>query len=107
MRPEWETPLETQVDRTVLSWGRTAATVAVVALLFARWAEGIGPIAFLPAAVGLGAAVGIGLLPRAQARRRRMAFASAGLGPPVWMAAGLCAISVLLAGAGLLAVLLD
>lgn len=106
VNPESE-PLDTQVDRTVLSWGRTAATLTVVALLFARWADRIGPIALLPATFGGCAAILIGVLTRLRARRRRAQFATGIAGPPLWTAAALCAISVSLAGAGLLALVLD
>ncbi|MGI8625740.1 MAG: DUF202 domain-containing protein [Geodermatophilaceae bacterium] len=91
------------MDRTVLSWARTAATLAVASLFFARWAERIGPIALLPALFGVSAAIGIGVLTRAGARRRRAQFESGQAGPPLWTAAALCGICVLLAGAGLLA----
>lgn len=99
-------PLDTQVDRTVLSWGRTAATLAVASLFFARWAEEIGPIALLPALIGVSAAALIGVLTRVGARRRRAQFASGHAGPPVWTAVALCGICVLLAGVGLLALAL-
>lgn len=100
-------PLETQVDRTVLSWGRTAATVAVVALLFARWAGSKGLIALLPAALGLCAAILIGLLTRWRAHVRRAQYASGRTRPPLAAAAALCAVSVLFAAAGLLGLLVD
>ncbi|MDQ3734451.1 MAG: hypothetical protein M3400_10710 [Actinomycetota bacterium] len=100
-------PLETQVDRTVLSWGRTAATVAVVALLFAHLAASAGPIALVPAILGLTAAIVIGVLSRAKARTRRRLFASGAAKPPLWTAAALCLICVLFSGAGLLALLID
>jgi len=97
--------VETQVDRTVLSWARTAATLAIVALLFARWAIDLGPIAFLPATFGVGAAILIWLLTRSRARVRRAQFASGGTTPPLWTAVGLCATILILAGTGLLALL--
>jgi len=99
-------PLDTQVDRTVLSWARTAATLAVASLFFARWAEQIGPIAFLPALFGVITAVVIGVFTRVRARRRRTQFATGHTSPPLGPAAALCGICVLLAGAGLLALLL-
>lgn len=95
-------PLETQVDRTVLSWARTSATVAVVALLFARWTQDLGPIALVPCVLGLVAALLIRLVTRAQAPVRRAEFAGGHGHPPVRAALSLCAISVLLAGMGLL-----
>lgn len=94
-------PLETQVDRTVLAWGRTAATVAVVALLFARWTHRMGPIALLPAILGLTAAVLIGVWSRVRGPLRRAQFASGDARPPLGTAAAICSISVLLAAAGL------
>lgn len=98
--------VETQVDRTVLSWARTAATLAIVALLFARWAIDLGPIAFMPATFGAGAAILIWLLTRSRAGVRRAQFASGGTTPPLWTAVGLCATILILAGTGLLALLL-
>lgn len=100
-------PLETQVDRTALSWGRTAATLAVVALLFARWAGTIGPVALLPMTIGLIAAAIIGVLARIRAPARRADFASGQARPPIRGAAALCGISLLFAGTGMLAVLLS
>jgi len=100
-------PVETQVDRTVLSWARTAATLAVASLFFARWTEHVGPIALLPAVFGVGAAALIGVITRAGAHRRRTQFASGQARPPLATAAIVCGISVLLAGAGLLGLLLD
>lgn len=100
------TSVDTQVDRTVLSWARTCATLAVVALLFARWAAEVGPIAFLPTATGLCAAIVIWLVTRSQAGRRRAQFSSGRTDPPVGAAAALCAICLLLASTGLLVLLL-
>jgi len=99
-------PLDTQVDRTALSWARTAATLAVASLFFARWIEQIGPIALLPALLGVSAAILIGVLTRSGARRRRAQFESGQATPPLWTAAALCGISVLLAVVGLLCLLL-
>jgi len=99
-------PLETQVDRTVLSWGRTAATLAVASLFFTRWAEQIGPVALVPALFGVSAAILLGVLTRAGARRRRTQFDSGQARPPVRAAATLCGICLLLAGGGLFALLL-
>lgn len=98
--------METQVDRTVLSWARTSATLAVVSLLFFRWAADVGLVAFLLAALGLTAAVLIWWRTRSRARLRRAQFASGRIDPPLWTAAALCAISVLLSGAALLTLLL-
>lgn len=100
-------PLDTQVDRTVLSWARTAATLAVASLFFARWAEQLGPIALLPALFGVSTAVLIGLLARSGACARRAQFASGHARPPLRTAAALCGISLLLAGAGLLGLFLN
>lgn len=91
----------------MLSWGRTAATLTVVALLFVRWADRVGPIAFLPATLGACVAILIGVIARLGARRRRAQFAVGVSCPPLWTAAAVCAISVSLAGAGLLALALD
>lgn len=99
-------PLATQVDRTVLSWARTAATLAVASLFFARWAQQIGPIALLAALSGVSTAILLGVLTRAGARRRRAQFASGQARPQVRAAAALCGICVLLAGVGLLALAL-
>ncbi|MDQ4038867.1 MAG: hypothetical protein M3313_11105 [Actinomycetota bacterium] len=99
-------PLDTQVDRTALSWTRTAATLAVASLFFARWAERIGPVALLLALLGLSAAMLIGVRARSGARRRRDQFANGQARPPLWTALALCGISVLLAVVGLLAPLL-
>lgn len=99
-------PLDTQVDRTVLSWARTAATLAVASLFFARWAEQIGPIALLPALIGVSAAILIGVITRAGARRRKADFDSGHARPPLWTAAAICGISVSLAAVGLLTLLL-
>lgn len=100
-------PLPTQVDRTVLSWGRTAATVAVVALLFARLAATAGPIALVPAIVGGSAAILIAVLTRRRARARRIAFRNGAAGPPLWTAAGLCLVCLLFASAGLFVLAVD
>lgn len=99
--------MDTQVDRTVLSWARTAATLAVVALLFARWGADMGPIAFLPATLGVGAAILIWVLTRSRADHRRAQFVRGRTDPPLWTAAALCTVSVVLAGAGLLTLILD
>ncbi len=104
---ETSEPLETQVDRTILSWGRTAATVAVVALLFARWARTVGPVALLATTFGLSAAILIGVLTRWRAHVRRAQYARGQAKPPVMTAAALCAVSVLFAVVGLLTLLLD
>lgn len=98
---------ETQVDRTVLSWARTAATLAVVALLFARWAGEVGWSALLPAAVGLVAAILLTVFTRTQAPVRRRQFAGGRVSPAMPAGLGLCVVSVLLAVAGLLALILD
>lgn len=87
----------------MLSWGRTAATVAVVALLFVRLTDRVGPIALAPAIIGSVAAILIGVFSRARAPRRRAQFAGGQARPPLWTAMALCAVSVLLAAAGLLA----
>lgn len=100
-------PIDTQVDRTVLAWARTAATLAVVSLLFARWAADLGLIAFLPALLGVGAAILIWTLTRSGAGDRRAQFARGRTDPPLWTAAALCAISVTLAATGLVALLLN
>lgn len=100
-------PVETQVDRTVLSWGRTAATVAVVALLFARLAAAKGPIALVPAIVGVSAAILIGVLTRGRAGGRRKTFLSGAARPPLWTAAALCSVCLLFSVAGTVAMLLD
>ncbi len=100
-------PIDTQVDRTVLAWARTAATVAVVALLFARWAADLGLVAFLPAILGVSAAILIWMLTRSRAGHRRTQFARGRTDPPLWTAVTLCAISVTLAGTGLVALLLN
>lgn len=97
---------ETQVDRTVLSWARTAATLAVVALLFARWAGEVGWIALLPAAVGLVAAILLTVFTRTQAPVRRTQFAGGRVSPATRAGLGLCMVSVFLAVAGLLALVL-
>lgn len=97
---------ETQVDRTMLSWARTAATLAVVALLFARWAGEVGPILLLPAAVGLAGAVLLRVFTRAQAPVRRAHFASGRVSPSLRAGLGLCAISVLFSVTGLVALIL-
>lgn len=97
---------ETQVDRTVLSWARTAATLAVVSLLFARWGGEVGPIALLPAAMGLVGAILLTVATRAQAPVRRAQFASGRVGPSMRAGLGLCAISVLLSVIGLVALIL-
>ncbi len=98
---------ETQVDRTVLSWARTAATLAVVALLFARWAGEVGWSALLPAAVGLVAAILLTVFTRTQAPVRRTQFVGGRVSPAMPAGLGLCMVSVLMAGAGLLALILD
>jgi len=98
---------DTQVDRTVLSWARTSATLAVVALRFSRWAADVGLVAFLLAALGLTAAVLIWWRTRSRAKLRRAQFASGRIEPPLWTAAALCVISVLLSGAALLTLLVD
>jgi len=101
------TPVDNKVDRTVLSWARTAATLAVAALLFARWAADLGLIAFLPATLGVSAAILIWVRTRSGASKRRAQFARGRTDPPLRTAAVLCAISVTLAGTGLVAVVLD
>lgn len=100
-------PVDTQVDRTLLSWARTAATLGVVALLFARWAADGGAIPLLTATLGMVAAILIWMLTRSRAAARRAQFTSGRTDPPLWTAAALCTISVSLAGTGLLALLLD
>ncbi len=102
-----EASIDTQVDRTVLSWARTAATLFVVALLFARWAADLGLIAFLPATLGMGVAILVWMLTRSGAGRRRAQFSCGRTDPPLWTAAALCGISVILAGTGLVALLLS
>ncbi|MBA3293536.1 MAG: hypothetical protein H0T40_07310 [Geodermatophilaceae bacterium] len=99
--------LDTQVDRTLLSWARTAATLAVVALLFARWAADMTPIALLPATFGVTAAIVIWMLTRSRASVRRAQFASGRTDPPLWTAAALCTICLILAATGLLALLVN
>lgn len=101
------TPVDTQVDRTVLSWARTSATLGVVALLFGRWAADVGPVAFLPAVFGLLAAIMIWVLTRSQAGARRARFASGRSDTPLRTAAGLCTVTVVLADTALLALFMD
>lgn len=65
-----------QPERTALAWERTTLSLAVICLLFLRWTDTLGVIAFAPTVLALVVAAHLRLRHRQRARRAAAAIAS-------------------------------
>lgn len=81
---------DTQPERTGLSWLRSVASLAVVSLLFVRWADRAGAVVFLPCLLGLAVAAVLATRTYRRNPTRRLDFAAGRYRPERAGAALLC-----------------